>query len=65
MIKLRCLLRYANGPLNLAYDAGTVFDADDAQAAYLLVDAPECFEVVKAITAPARDKMVRTPEADK
>ena len=65
MIKLRCVLTYANGPLNLAYEVGTVFDADDAQATYLLADAPGCFEVVKAVTAPARDKMIRTPEADK
>ena len=67
-MKLKALGRYVNEPRGLAYDAGTVFDADEATAGYLLADAPGCFERVvlaKQVEAPPANKAVRTPERSK
>ena len=69
MSHLRALGRYVNEPRGLAYNAGEVFEVDPALLAFLLADAPGTFEHVvlpaKAVTAPARDKAVKTPQASK
>ncbi len=60
-MRLTCLGRYVNEPRGLAFDAGTVFEVDDATAAYLLADAPGCFApATKAVDAPPRDKAIKT-----
>lgn len=65
--KLKCVGRYRNDPRNVVYQVGEVFEASDEDAAYLLADAPGCFEVVveKAVRKPARDKAVRSAPEDK
>lgn len=68
IVKLRALGRYVNEPRGLAYNAGDVFEADQATAAYLLADAPGTFERVvlaKQVEAPPANKAVRTPERSK
>lgn len=66
-IKLRCVGKYhhiARGEIHLP---GEEFTADEDHAAYLLRDAPGCFEevVVKAPEAPPRDKAVKRPRVRK
>lgn len=64
MTTLKCIGRYRNDRLGVAYVAGEIFDVDESRATYLLADAPGCFEVVpevlteKAIEKPAKNKMV-------
>ncbi len=67
-MRLRAIGRYVNEPRNLAFDAGTVFEADEATAAFLLADAPGTFERVvlaKQVSAPPADKAVKAPERSK
>lgn len=69
MTRLRCVGRYVNQVRGLVYVVGDVFDADDALTAYLLADAPGCFEPAapegKAITAPPVDRAIKTPDRTK
>ncbi len=67
-MRLKAIGRYVNEPRGLAFDAGTVFEADEVTAAYLLADAPGCFERVvlaKQVTAPAADKAIKAPDKAK
>lgn len=68
MIKLLVLLSYTNDPKNIRLNKGERIEVDEAQAAYLLADAPGCFEIVteevKQAKVPA-NKMVESPKADK
>lgn len=63
-MKLRCVAKYANGARSLEFAPGAIIE-DAALVAFLLVDAPGCFEVVKAVTAPPKDKAIKAPEAAK
>jgi hypothetical protein len=70
VIRLRALGRYVNEPRNLAWNKGEVFEADADLAAFLLADAPGTFERVaesksKAITEPAMDKAIKSPDKAK
>ena len=69
MTRLRCVGRYVNGARGLVYVVGDVFDATPEQAAFLLADAPGCFEPVqpesKAINAPPADKAIKAPDKAK
>ena len=67
MTRLRCVGRYANSARQLAYVVGDEFDADPALLAYLMADAPGCFEPVtaKQMAAPPMDKAVKTPDKAK
>lgn len=68
MIKLLVLFSYTNDPRNIRLLAGERIEVEDAQAAFLLADAPGCFEVVTAETKqakPVANKMVESPKADK
>lgn len=69
MIKLKCILPYRNDPRGWLYKPGTVFDATEADAKFLLADAPGCFEVVKPkakrVGRPPKDKMVAEPTKEK
>lgn len=67
-MRLQALGRYVNEPRGLAFDAGTVFEVDDAMAAYLFADAPGTFERVvlaKQVGAPTADKAVKAPDKAK
>ncbi len=64
-MRLQALGRYVNEPRGLAFDAGTVFEADEALAAYLLADAPGTFEPApeaKQVAGPPRDKAIKAPQ---
>lgn len=64
-MRLRAIGRYVNEPRNLAFDAGTVFEADEATAAFLLADAPGTFERVvlaKQVSAPPADKAIKAAQ---
>lgn len=69
-MKLRCIGRYRNDRIGVAYVVGDVFDADEARAKYLFADSPGCFEEVtevtepedKSVSKPARNKMVVSAE---
>jgi hypothetical protein len=67
--RLRCVGRYVNDPRGIAYNVGETFDADEAMTAYLLADAPGCFEPAatasKAMAAPPADKAIKTPDKTK
>jgi hypothetical protein len=63
-VRLRCVAKYANGARNLEFTPGAIVE-DETLVAFLLVDAPGCFEVVKAVTAPPKDKAVKAPDAAK
>lgn len=66
MTKLKCVGRYRNDRLSIAYAVGDVFEVDGARLTYLMSDAPGCFEVVteptKAVSKPAQNKMVTGAE---
>lgn len=65
MGKLRCVGGYRNEPRQLSFEAGQVFDADPEIEAFLMADAPGCFEAApekKALRTPPDDKMVRSAE---
>lgn len=64
-MKLKAIHRYFNGPRGLAYPEGTVFEADEPLAAFLMVDAPGCFEEVKAVEQPPKDKAIKRAPEDK
>jgi hypothetical protein len=67
-VKLRVLGNYTNDPRNIRLTKGEQIEVDEAQAAYLLADAPGCFEVVTEEVKQARvpaNKMVESPKADK
>jgi hypothetical protein len=61
---LRCVARYVNGARNLELTPGAIVE-DEALVTFLLADAPGCFEVVKAVTAPPKDKAIKAPDAAK
>ncbi len=68
MIKLLVLFSYTNDPRNIRLNVGERIEVDDAQAKYLLADAPGCFEVVTAETKQAKvpaNKMVQSAPTDK
>lgn len=68
MIKLLVLLSYTNDPKNIRLNVGERIEVDDAQAKYLLADAPGCFEVVTEEVKQARvpaNKMVQSAPTDK
>ena len=69
MTRLRCVGRYVNGARGIVHVVGDVFDATPEQAAFLLADAPGCFEPVqpesKAINAPPADKATKSPDKTK
>lgn len=58
MPRLRAIGRYENQPLNLAFNRGEEFEADESQADFLLRDAPGSFEYVE-------QKQLKTPPANK
>jgi hypothetical protein len=67
-MKLLVLYSYTNDPINVRLTKGEQIEVDEAQAAYLLADAPGCFEVVTAETKqakPVANKMVQSAPADK
>lgn len=59
-MKMLCIARYANDARGLRFEPGQVFEADEALARYLIVDAPLCFG-----PAPVEEKAVKKPTADK
>ena len=59
---IRCVAQYINDARGLRFQVGQVFDPDPALRAYLMADAPGCFEAVDA--APAV-KAPKKPAADK
>lgn len=68
--KLKVLSEYIGRGMH--FPVGTVLEADDALALFLLADAPGCFEEMTdetqemaAIDAPPKDKMVRAPKGKK
>jgi len=72
-MKLKCTGKYVNDARGLRFRKGQVFEVDEAQATFLMADAPGCFEEVKAAKrsrgkavgkAPA-NKAVVEPEEDK
>ena len=67
MTKLLVLFSYTNDPRNIRLNAGERIEVDDAQAAYLLADAPGCFEIVTETkqAKPVANKMIMSPTADK
>ena len=69
MTRLRCVGRYVNDPRGIAYNVGETFDADPALLAFLMADAPGCFEPAqaagKALTEPPANKMVKSPDKTK
>lgn len=67
MPRLRAVSRYSNEPLNLAYNPGVEFDADQALFDYLMRDAPGCFELVeqKQMKAPPANKAILDAPQDK
>lgn len=58
MAKLRAVTDYRNPPRGLEYQAGAEFDADDGLTRFLLSDAPDAFEHVKAPAAPPANKAI-------
>lgn len=76
-MKLRCVAKYVNDAINLRFVKGDEFEPPDELAAFLLSDAPGCFEEVpdkpikeekpqaKQVSRPARNKAVAEPEEDK
>lgn len=62
-MKLRVLGSYRNDARDIAYVPGTVIEVEPRLGAYLLADAPGCFEAVeeKAPDAPLADKAVKSP----
>lgn len=72
-MKLRCTGNYINGPRNLVYRKGEVFDASPDLRAFLLADAPGCFEELeepsetaeKGLDAPPMDKAIKSPPKKK
>lgn len=68
-MRLRCVAAYRNDPRNVIYRAGDEFDATDEHAAFLLADAPGCFEHVKPkakrVRKPPQDKAMREPPEEK
>ena len=60
---LKCLRRYRNAALGLHVEPGELLrDLSPYREAWLLRDAPSCFQVVKtskAVDAPPEDRMVR------
>ena len=75
LVRLKALGRYRNR--DVYYQPGTVIELPADQAAFVLRDAPGCFEVVqppvvendepdaKALDAPPQDKMVKRPPIKK
>lgn len=67
MQKLRAKGQYINPQLNLKLRAGDVLEVSEAEAAFLLRDAPGLFELVEpdpepetaALDAPPADKMIK------
>ena len=68
-MRLRCVGRYVNDPRGIAYSVGETFDVDPALLAFLMADAPGCFEPAqpesKAINAPPADKAIKSPDKTK
>lgn len=66
-IKLRCLSNYANTGHKLGYAAGQEFETTPVLARFLMADSPGSFEMVKdepevkAVEAPATNKMMTAP----
>jgi len=68
IVKLRARGRDGNEPRGLAYNAGDVFEADQATATYLFADAPGTFEPItqaKQVDAPPANKAIKAPERSK
>lgn len=71
-MQLRVISRYENR--DVVYEVGQTIDVDDMAAAWLMRDAPGCFEPVqdkpktepepeaKAETEPPEDKAMRSPK---
>lgn len=62
-MKLRCVGQYVNDARGLRFQVGQVFEPDPDIGAYLMADAPGCFEPVtdapvKAPKRPAADKSI-------
>lgn len=63
-MKLRVLGSYRNDARDIAYVPGTVIEVEPQLGAYLLADAPGCFEwyvEAKAPSGPPADKAVKSP----
>jgi hypothetical protein len=60
-MKLRCVKKYYNDPRGIRHEPGAVFEADEAQATFLLADAPGCFVKARA----KKTKQVKQPPVDK
>jgi hypothetical protein len=64
---LRCVSRYTNTARALSFVPGQEFEVAPDLGAYLLADAPGCFEEVhlapagKDLTTPPVDKAVKAP----
>jgi len=65
MIKLRCIVRYANDVKGLRFAVGDIFEVTPEQFTFLMADAPGCFVEHKAVEAPPRDKAVKHAPQDK
>ena len=67
LVKLKCLHDYVNPPRQLHFRKGDVAEVPAEVAAFLMRDAPACFQEVKgkAVRKPAKDKMVKGPGKDK
>lgn len=69
MTRLRCVGRYVNDPRGIAYNVGETFDADPVLLAFLMADAPGCFEPAatasKAVAAPPADKAIKMADKTK
>lgn len=69
MAELRVITRYVCR--DLVYEAGSVINVSDEEAAALVADAPGCFvpsrgeAVAAAPSEPPADKMLRKPRAKK
>lgn len=63
MVKLRVTMNYVNR--DLVYKAGQIIEVSEEQARYLMADAPEVFEIHKEVTAPPKDKMIKSPARSK
>lgn len=54
MIKLRVLSKYRNQ--RTSYAAGSIIEVSEAEGAFLMKDAPECFAIIGADPKPYETK---------
>lgn len=64
-MKLKAKGRYSNEPLGVAYEAGQVFEVDEAMANLLMADSPGSFEEYKEPAKRATKQAAVTKDSGK